>query len=187
MAERDVGSEVADISRRPPGREATGEGDERIAVGLVVQLDAQADGLGCGWWQTDASDSIAGLVGVGSSWPSTLVSIMEVLRDGADPEVVVGAAGATAAFAVAWEWIDAGIEPSDVVGWLRAGCWKPTVARAMADAGVCPWHLLDEDGRPQQWVDVPTPDGEQLPLARAVAEEFETVETAARMVARRAS
>jgi hypothetical protein len=105
-------------------------------------------------------------------------AISQLLRDGHDHEVLVGGTTARAAFAVGQEWIDAGIEASEVQAWLRAGCWKPAVARTMADAGLRPDHLLGDDNRPLHWVDVPTPDGQPIPLARAVAEEFVTVETA---------
>jgi hypothetical protein len=146
---------------------------------LLDQLDMEA-AVGCGWWETDTAALVVGLMSVGPV-VAVFAAIAQLLRDGHDYEVLVGDMTARAAFAVGQEWIDAGIDPSEVQGWLRAGCWKPTVARAFADAGFRPTHLLGED-RPLHWVDVPTPDGEQVPLLRAVAEEFVTVETAIRLI-----
>jgi hypothetical protein len=40
----------------------------------------------------------------------------------------------------------------------------------MVDRGLRPGRLLDGDGRPLHLVEVP--NGEEMPLARAVAEEF---------------
>jgi hypothetical protein len=50
----------------------------------------------------------------------------------------------------------------------------------MADGGLRPRRLLDAEGRPAHWVEVP--NGEEMPLAQAVAEEFETVDAAVRKV-----
>jgi hypothetical protein len=113
-------------------------------------------------------------------------AIAQVLREGHDPDIVVGATNAEAAFAVAQEWVDAGIDPIGVVGWLRAGCWKPTAARAMTDAGLRPWRLLNQAGAPRHWIEITTAAIEQIPLARAVAEEFLSTEQAIQIVVRHA-
>jgi hypothetical protein len=147
---------------------------------LLDQLDMEA-AVGCGWWETDTAGPVLSLVSTGP--PATvLTSIAQLLREGHDPDIIVGTGSANAAFAVAQEWLDAGIDPDQVAWWLRTGCWKPATARALSDAGLRPWRLLDDDGRPLHWTDVPTPDGEHMPLARAVAEEFVTVETAVKIV-----
>jgi hypothetical protein len=147
---------------------------------FLDQLDMEA-AVGCGWWETDTAGLVLGFLSVG---PTVVVftAIAGLLRDGQDPDVVVGAGTANAAFAVAEEWLDADIEADQVAWWLRAGCWKPAAARALTDAGLRPWRLLDDDGRPLHWIDIPTPNGEQVPLARAVAEEFVAVETAVTIV-----
>jgi hypothetical protein len=151
------------------------------AVGRVLdQLDMEA-ALGCGWWETDAAALVTGLLAAGPV-AAVFTAIAQLLRDGEDCEVVVGAMTAGAAFAVAQEWIDADVDPSEVEGWLRAGCWEPTVAKALADAGIRTAWLLGDHGRPLHWVDVPTPDGARVPLARAVTEEFVAVEAAVRIV-----
>jgi hypothetical protein len=149
---------------------------------LLDQLDMEA-AVGCGWWETYTAAVMTGLVLAG---PAVVVFtvIAQLLRDGEDPDVIVGDTTAGAAFAVAQEWIDADIDPGDVQGWLRSGCWKPTVASALADVGLQPRHLLGDDGRPQHWIDVPTPDGDPVPLARAVVEEFLSVEAAVAIAAR---
>lgn len=147
---------------------------------LLDQLDMEA-AIGCGWWETDTAGLLLGFLSVGP--PATVfTAIARLLRDGQDPDIVVGAGTANAAFAVAEEWLDAGIEADQVAWWLRAGCWKPAAARALTDAGLRPWRLLDDDGRPLHWIDVPTPDGEPVPLARAVTEEFVAVEAAVQIV-----
>lgn len=133
--------------------------------------------IGCGWWETDTAAFVTGLVAAGPV-ATVFTSIAHLLRNGEDPEVVVGATTADAAFAVACEWVDAGIDPGEVQGWLRAGCWKPTVAKALTDAGLGPEQLLDDCGKPRHWIEIPTPDGQQVPLARAVAEEFVAVQNA---------
>jgi hypothetical protein len=147
---------------------------------LLDQLDMEA-AVGCGWWETDTTGLVLGFVSAGPS-AAVFTAIAQVLREGHDPDVVVGGTSADAAFAVALEWLEAGIEADHVAGWLRTGCWKPVAARALTDAGLRPWRLLDDHGQPLHWINVPTPHGEQMPVARAVAEEFVVVETAVRIV-----
>jgi hypothetical protein len=151
---------------------------------LLDQLDMEA-AVGCGWWETDTAALVLGFLSVGPT-ATVLTAIARLLRDGQDPDVIVGARTAHAAFAVAQEWLDADIDADQVARWLRAGCWKPTTARALTDAGLRPRRLLDDDGRPLHWIDIPTPDGERVPLARAVAEEFMAVETAIQIVTEQA-
>ena len=105
----------------------------------------------------------------------------------ATPHIGVDATTAEGTFAIAQDWLDAGIDATEVVGWLRAGCWKPITARAMTDAGLRPWCLLDGDRLPSHWVDVPAPGGGQMPLARAVAEGLVSIESAVHVVTRHAS
>jgi hypothetical protein len=147
---------------------------------LLDQLDMEA-AVGCGWWETDSAALMTGFFAAGPV-AAVLTVIAQLLRDGEDCEVVVGTTTAGAAFAVAQEWIEAGIDPSEVKGWLRAGCWKPTVARALTDAGLRAACLLGDDGRPLHWIDIPTPDGARVPLAQAVTEEFVAVEAAVSIV-----
>jgi hypothetical protein len=143
--------------------------------------------VGCGWWDTDTAALLLSMITVGPVG-AAFAAIARLLKEGADSDVIVGTTTATAAFKVAQEWIDSGVPPEEVGGWLRTGCWNPTTARAMADAGLRPWRLLDDTGAPQHWVEVDTPDSQCLPLARAVAEEFVTVDMAvARVTRRRAS
>jgi hypothetical protein len=147
---------------------------------LLDQLDMEA-AVGCGWWETDTAALVLGFLSAGPA-AAVFTAIAQLLREGQDPDVLVGAGNANAAFGVTEEWLEAGIDADQVAWWLRSGCWKPAAARTLTDAGLRPWRLLDDDGRPLHWIDVPTPDGEQVPLARAVAEEFVAVETAVKIV-----
>ena len=144
---------------------------------ILDQIDMEA-AVGCEWWDTDTTSLVIGVIAAGPAM-TVFTTIARRLRDGEDPDVIVGDSTASAAFAVGTEWTDADIDPSDVEGWLRAGCWKPTVAKTLTDAGLQPRHLLGETGRPLHWIDVPTPDGEKMPLARAVTEEFLSAQAAA--------
>jgi hypothetical protein len=147
---------------------------------LLDQLDMEA-AVGCGWWETDTTGLVIGFVSAGPT-AAVFTAIAQILREGHDPDVVVGGRSADAAFAVAEEWLEAGIETDQVAWWLRTGCWKPGAARALTDAGLRPWRLLDDEGQPLHWINVSTPHGEQMPVARAVAEEFVVVEAAVRIV-----
>jgi hypothetical protein len=151
---------------------------------LLEQLDMEA-AIGCGWWETDLASMVLAAVTAGPLM-GVFTAIAQVLREGGDPDIVVGATNAEAAFGVAQEWVDAGIDPVGVVGWLRAGCWKPTAARAMTDAGLRPWRLLNQTGSPLHWVEITTAAIEQIPLARAVAEEFLSIDQAVKVVIRHA-
>ena len=140
------------------------------------QIDMEA-AVGCDWWETDTTSLVIGVLSAGPAM-AVFTTIARLLRDGEDHDVIVGDSTASAAFAVGNEWFDAGIDPGDVEGWLRAGCWKPTVAKTLTDAGLQPRHLLGENGRPLHWIDVPTPDGEKVPLARAVTEQLISAQAA---------
>ena len=151
---------------------------------VLGQLDIEA-AIGCGWWETETADLVMAVTAAGPI-AVAFTAIAGVLRDGQDPDVVVGNTSAKAAFSVAGEWLDAGIAADQVAWWLRAGCWRPTAARALVDVGLRPWRLLDESRQPRHWVAVNTPDDQRLPLARAVAEQFMTAEDAVQVVTRRA-
>jgi hypothetical protein len=81
---------------------------------------------------------------------------------------------------VAWEWIGAGVEPTDVATWLQAGCWDPDAARNLTLAGVEAAELLSGDGTPRHWID--TPAGEHVPLVQAVADKHITATEAAGLI-----
>lgn len=84
------------------------------------------------------------------------------------------------AVGVTMEWLDAGIQPAEVAGWLQAGCWSPTVAARLVAAGIRPGRLLNEEGLPAHWLAVA--DGHQIPLCTAIAEWDFPVAQAVRMV-----
>jgi hypothetical protein len=121
------------------------------------------------WWDTPTAALVDEIARAGPLMVA-LAGISSVLREGGDPDVVTGGTGPEAALAVAQEWVDAGIDPRDVGCWLRAGCWNAGAARRMVDRGLWPGRLLDDGGRPLHVVEAP--NGEEMPLARAVAEEF---------------
>jgi hypothetical protein len=146
---------------------------------VLGQLETETAGTGCGWWDTRMADVLIEIARAGPLVVA-LAGIAAALRDGEDPDIVTGGTSPEAAFEVAQEWLDAGIQPSEVGGWLRAGCWSAAAAKRMVDGGLRPARLLDDEGRPAHWVEVP--NGEEMPLAQAVAEEFETVATAVRTV-----
>ena len=150
-----------------------------FVTNLLQELE-RASGGGS-WWTTSTATVI---VNVAQSGPLilALAGIAQALRDGDDPEWVVGGASPLAAFAVANEWIDAGINPAEVNGWLRAGCWDPKAARSMVDVGLRPAHLLNDAGEPAHWIEAT--NGERMSVALAVADAFMTVEKAMRVVTR---
>jgi hypothetical protein len=152
-----------------------------FTASLARRLKGDTEVLSCDWWETETAAVIVDL-GRSGSFIVALAGITEVLREGADPEWVVGTAHAPAAFKVAQEWVEAGVEPSDVAAWLRAGCWDARAARRMADAGIQVDQLLDDEGKPLHLVDV-GPEGD-VPLALAVAENYLAVEEAAERIAR---
>ncbi len=131
------------------------------------------------WWQTPTAGVIIDLAQAGR-FVSALAGIAEVLRDGEDPEWVIGGVSVPAAFAVAREWVDSGVEPLHVGDWLRAGCWNPNAARQLVDAGLYPAQLLNDRGEPLHHVE--TPDGAGAPVAMAVADSFLTAEQAVQVV-----
>jgi hypothetical protein len=139
----------------------------RISKRVARQLDRDAKDLSCDWWETELSGVMTDLSRTGG-FLVVLAGIAQVIQQRCDPLWVVGDTSATMAHKVAWEWLDAGVEPADVVTWLLAGCWNPKTAKALAAAGVQPGELVDADGAPLDWVDAPT--GERLPAAQAAAD-----------------
>jgi hypothetical protein len=146
---------------------------------LLGQFESDTGGSDCGWWDTRTADVLIEIARAGPLVVA-LAGIAAVLRDGGDPDIVTGGTTSEAAFEVAQEWVDAGIPPHEVAGWLWAGCWSAVAARRMVDGGLRAACLLDERGRPAHWIEAP--NGEEMPLAQAVAEEFETVAAAVRRV-----
>lgn len=133
------------------------------------------------WWNTPTAAVIIDLAKAGP-FVTALAGIAEVLRDGEDPEWAVGGVRASEAFTVAQEWIDAGVDPTEVGGWLKAGCWDPKAAKRLADVGLRPFRLLNEDGRAAHWVEAG--NGAEMSVALAVADGFMTAEEAVRVVTR---
>lgn len=150
-----------------------------VASAILRELDRTS--RSGGWWNTGTA---AVLVDLARSGPFVvaLAGIAEVLREGEDPEWAVGDVTAAAAFGVAQEWLDAGVEPTEVAGWLRAGCWNPKIARQMEVVGLSPSRLLDDEGRPVHWVEAT--NGERMSVALAVANDLMAVADVVRVVAR---
>jgi hypothetical protein len=167
----------------PPGFTGDVGHDDHLKTEFARKLlglfESETAGTDCGWWETRTADVLIEIARAGPLVVA-LAGIAAVLRDGDDPDIVTGGTRPQAAFEVAQEWVDAGIPPGEVAGWLWAGCWRAAAARRMIDAGLKPSGLLDERGRPAHWVEAP--NGEEMPLAQAVAEEFETVAAAVRKV-----
>lgn len=138
-------------------------------------------GKGGGWWNTPTAAMLIDLAKAGPIVVA-LAGIAEVLREGEDPEWAVGGLTATAALSVAQEWLDAEIEPPEVSGWLRAGCWNPRAARQMTAVGLRPSRLLDHEGRPAHWVQAA--NGERMSVALAVADDWFSASEAVRVVTR---
>lgn len=103
-----------------------------------------------------------------SGFVTALAGIIDVLRGGENAEWIVGDVSFHMALKATYGWLDAGIEPRDVAGWLRAGCCNPASAQQMVTAGIRPPHLLDAVGQPAHWVDIAP--GQCVPVALAVAE-----------------
>jgi hypothetical protein len=139
----------------------------RISKRVARQLDRDATKLTCDWWETELSSVMSDLARSGG-FLVALAGIAQVIQLRRDPLWVVGDTSAASAHQVAWEWLDAGVEPADVGAWLLAGCWNPATAKALADAGVHPDALVDADGAVRFLVETPT--GERLPAAHAAAD-----------------
>lgn len=138
-----------------------------------------AESRGLPWWQTCIASALLDLDRV-DGFITAFCGITQVIRQGEDAQWVVGGDSVRAAMDVALEWLHADIEPDEVNGWLRAGCWDPRVARRLVDAGIRPDRLLNEDGQPAHWLEVA--DGTQVPLATAVTEWQLPVPEAVRIV-----
>jgi hypothetical protein len=137
---------------------------------------AQAARLaGYEWWWTGAGTDLAAKRN-GAPLVAAVAGLAEALRAGQDPDVLIGGDSAELAVEVAGEWLAAGIAPRDIGGWVRAGCWRPAAARAMAEAGIRPAHLLRDGGAPRDLVD--SVSGWPIPLARAVADDEMTADAA---------
>ena len=158
--------------------------DRRTACSERVtrQLDRDTKKLRCDWWETETASVIVNLAKA-RAFHVVLSGLAEVIRETRDPLWVIGGTTAAQAHAVAWEWLDAGIEPHEVTGWLRAGCWDPRTARSMVEEGLHPVRLLDDDGEPLDWVE--GSNGDLVPLAMAVADEHLTAADAVKAVVRR--
>lgn len=139
----------------------------KISKRVARQLDRDAEKLTCDWWETELSSVMSDLARSGG-FVVALAGIAHVIQLRRDPLWVVGDTSAASAHKVAWEWLDAGVEPADVGTWLLAGCWNPKTAKALADAGVQPDALVDAEGVPRFLVDAPS--GERLPAAQAAAD-----------------
>ncbi len=149
---------------------------------VTRQLDRDTRKLRCDWWETDTASVIVDLAQTGP-FHTVLSGLAESIRETDDPLWVIGGTTAAQAHAVAWEWLDAGVDPGQVTSWLRAGCWDPKAARDMAEAGLCPARLLDDDGEPLDWVE--GSNGDLIPLAMAVADGHLTAVEASRTVVQR--
>jgi hypothetical protein len=149
----------------PSGRHEQGG---NLAHELGERLAQAAQLAGYEWWWT-ATGTGLGAERDGAPLVAALDGLAEALRSGQDPDVVVGGESAELAVEVAGEWLAAGIAPCAIGAWVRAGCWRPAAARAMADAGIRPAHLLRADGTPRHLVD--SVSGWPIPLARAVADD----------------
>jgi len=136
------------------------------------------------WWSSPTAIVVVALVDAGPL-ATALAHIAEVLQAGEDPMWVVGGVTAKEALAVAQEWLDAGVDGSEVGDWLRAGCWDPGAARRMVDAGLHPWRLLTNGGEPAHWIEAP--NGETMSLAAAVADSYLTAREAVRVISGRSS
>jgi hypothetical protein len=148
---------------------------------VARQLDRDADRLGCDWWETDTAAVIVDLARSGP-YLVALAGIAQAIQATNDPLWVTGDTSTSAAHKVAWEWVDAGIEPAQLVKWLLAGCWDPDAARRMTEKGIEPADLLDRHGQPAVWVE--GLDGERIPVALAVADSHISAAEAVGLVRR---
>jgi hypothetical protein len=150
-------------------------------VASFVLQELNQTGAGGGWWNTPTAAMLIDLAKAGP-FVVALAGIAEVLRSGEDPDWAVGGITAAAAFSVAQEWLDSGIEPADVAAWLRAGCWDPRAASQLVVLGVRSDRLIDESGKPRHWVK--TASGEEMSVALAVADNWISAREAARAIGR---
>jgi hypothetical protein len=149
---------------------------------VARQLDRDTKKLRCDWWETETASVIMDLARA-RAFHVVLCGLAEVIRETGDPLWVIGGTTAAQAHAVAWEWLDAAIDPHEVTGWLRAGCWDPRAARSMLEEGLSPPRLLDDGGEVLDWVE--GSNGELVPLALAVADRHLTATEAVKVVVRR--
>jgi hypothetical protein len=156
-------------------------GQDSFLASVTDRLRRESHDDSISWWQVPTATVIVDLA-KSRDFLSALAGITEVLQSGEDPMWVVGGTAAAAAFAVAQEWLDAGVDATEVGAWLRAGCWDPKAARRMVDVGLRPARLLGANGRPAHWVEGPHGD---IPVALAVADSFLTPEQAVRVVVAR--
>jgi hypothetical protein len=157
----------------------TSEDPHKASERVARQLERDAKRLRCAWWETDTADVIGDLIQAGAV-TVVLAAITRAINRTRDVLWVVGAESPAAAQAVAWEWIGAGVEPTDVASWLQAGCWDPAAARDLTLAGIGIVGLLAPDGTPRHWFD--TPAGERVPLAQAVADKHITATEASDLI-----
>lgn len=148
---------------------------------VARQLDRDADRLGCDWWETETAAVIVDLARSGP-YLVALAGIAQAIKATNDPLWVTGDTSTSAAHKVAWEWLEAGVEPTELVEWLLAGCWDPNAARRMADQGIEPTELLDRNGEPAVFVE--GLDGERIPVALAVADSHISAADAVGLVRR---
>ena len=148
---------------------------------VARQLERDASRLGCDWWETDTAAVIVDLARSGP-FLLALAAIAQAIEVTGDPLWVTGDTSSSSAHKVAWEWLEAGIAPTDLGAWLLAGCWDPNAARRMSERGIVPADLLDADGRPAVWVE--GMDGVRIPLALAVADSHISAADAVGLVRR---
>ncbi|MGH9212530.1 MAG: hypothetical protein ACRD2C_17935 [Acidimicrobiales bacterium] len=164
--------------------DATGSGFTDFSDSTRRQMAADAEDHQRPWWDTPTASVVCDLARAGP-FVAALAGVIAVLREGHDPMWAVGGDSAGEAFDVVQEWIAAGVDPTEVGDWIRAGCWSATAARQMSTSGIRPHRLLDVEGKPVHWLDV-GPDG-PIPLALAVADSYLTPDQAVRHLFRAAS
>jgi hypothetical protein len=109
---------------------------------LAERLDTAALAFGGPWWWCPTFDAVRRQR---STEPVVvaLTGMAEMMRSGEDPDWVAGGESARAAVNKAGEWLEAGVGPTQLANWLRAGCHRPQAALEMAAAGVDVRLLLD--------------------------------------------
>jgi hypothetical protein len=134
---------------------------------LAERLDTAALAFRGPWWWCPTFDAVRRQRGT-EPVVVALTGMAEMMRSGEDPNWVAGGDSARAAVNEAGEWLEAGVDPTQVANWLRAGCYRPQAALDMAAAGIDVRLLLDEHGQPRHLVEAP--NGWPVALALAVAE-----------------